>query len=79
MFVKMLKVRATNPNTGDVTEYWKVRTAENREYKVIATEEQLKETGSMDKLLNSLVLRSGPYGDYVTLRRSEVIEDAKLF
>ena len=68
-FTRLFKSEGTNPETGEVVTKIRVETDTHQVFVVINTEEELKEHGSKDHVLSSLIIKEGIYGKYAQLPR----------
>lgn len=74
-FIKIFKAEATNPNTGEVVTGLRIETDTRKQYRLLNTLEELKAFGTMQEVLDALVLKDKGYGDYAQLPGAKHIED----
>lgn len=75
VFTEIYRSEATNPNTGEIVQAIRVRSDNQRTFKVLNTLEELQSFGTVDEVLKALTVREGMYGDYVQLPRHKKLED----
>lgn len=74
-FTEIYRSEATNPNTGEIVQAIRVRTDNQRTFKVLNSLEELKAFGTPQEVLKALTVREGEYGEYVQLPKHKKLED----
>lgn len=75
VFTELFLSEATNPNTGEVVQAIRVKSDTREVFKVLNSQEELKDFGTKQEVLNSLVIIDGEYGKFARLPRHKKLED----